>query len=496
MSLVYAQVVKYLLEYAARALAARLGMQVVAGRAQQAAVPDPAQTPDSAFDLTAPAAEPELSEEERLNRQPFYEQGRAEGRREGELEERAREQERRQVEESRDPEVLARDEERRREDFFREEAERKREEQERQFREQDAEKQRDMAEEARLDKERHASEAAERKEEHDKENREESEHRQAELDRQERDKAEHERAEREARERERQEEERRREAECEKVKADVKAFDTRLRTNELARLADFQNERRGTLLQYGDETGRRIDLFQKEQEAQFARQRADLTEQQEKRWLAAEGRIDTAYHSGGSSVDPRLIAEREKAELASHPLEWKIERQVRAEEDKTLVREQAERSATEKERIARELKAEETRIRDERDAQLDTTEAARRAAFKEAEARAWKEEQDLRRRENEQLERVQGWAREGLRNRFAGDADKLEEMQQKQDKVLEQQQKELAESQQKRWDEAQQKLAEEHQMRLAAEAERQRQEAERQRQEALQRAAMQRQSLF
>jgi hypothetical protein len=271
------------------------------------------------------------------------------------------------------------------------------------------------------------------------------------------------------------------------VKAEVQAFDKALRSNEAAALSEFQNERRSAL--YGEQTGRRIDLFQKEQEAQFSRQRADLTEQQEKRWLAAEGRIETAYHGGSSSVDAQRVAEQERDRLAAQPLEWKIEQQIRAEEDKTRVKDQEERSA-------RELKAAETRIRDEQETQRDVTEASRREAFKEAEARAWKEEQDVRRRENEQLEKVQGWARDGIRSRYAGDPGKLEEMQEKQDKVLEQQQKELTESQQKRWEEAQQKLAEEHQMALAAATERQNQEAERQRQEALQRAAMQRQTLF
>jgi hypothetical protein len=148
MPLLYAQLVKYLVGYAARELAARLGLQIGPSRSlqpQKAPVPGPGPTPDEAFELAPPVAERELSEEERLNRQPFYEQGRLEGRREGDLEERAREQERRRVEESRDPEILARDEERRREDFFREEAERKREEQEGSFREQDAQRQQERS---------------------------------------------------------------------------------------------------------------------------------------------------------------------------------------------------------------------------------------------------------------------------------------------------------------------------------------------------------------
>jgi hypothetical protein len=346
MPLLYAQLVKYLVGYAARELAARLGLQIGPSRSlqpQKAPVPGPGPTPDEAFELAPPVAERELSEEERLNRQPFYEQGRLEGRREGDLEERAREQERRRVEESRDPEILARDEERRREDFFREEAERKREEQEGSFREQDAQRQQERVEEARLEKERHEREAAGRKDERDEGTSEEARRRQTELETGAREKSERERAEREAGERERREEERRRETECEQVKAEVQAFDKALRSNEAAALSEFQNERRSALLQYGEQTGRRIDLFQKEQEAQFSRQRADLTEQQEKRWLAAEGRIETAYHGGSSSVDAQRVAEQERDRLAAQPLEWKIEQQIRAEEDKTRVKDQEER---------------------------------------------------------------------------------------------------------------------------------------------------------
>jgi hypothetical protein len=127
--LVYAHLIKYLTEYAARQIAARLGLQVtppartptepVQNRTESAPV---VRIPDDAFEI--PSFDPvkeTLSEEERLNRHTEYEHAQLRFRIEeqGLAEQRAElEQERRALEESRNPEKLAAEEARRHQEVF------------------------------------------------------------------------------------------------------------------------------------------------------------------------------------------------------------------------------------------------------------------------------------------------------------------------------------------------------------------------------------------
>ena len=198
--LVYAHLIKYLTEYAARQIAARLGLQVtppartptepVQNRTESAPV---VRIPDDAFEI--PSFDPvkeTLSEEERLNRHTEYEHAQLRFRIEeqGLAEQRAElEQERRALEESRNPEKLAAEEARRHQEVFDAENRRKLEEQQEYFRQQDAAKQKDAYDQAGRDKERQEKEAAAQKEQQEKQAREEYERRKQELEKEERSKA-------------------------------------------------------------------------------------------------------------------------------------------------------------------------------------------------------------------------------------------------------------------------------------------------------------------
>jgi hypothetical protein len=304
-----------------------------------------------------------------------------------------------------------------------------------------------------------------------------------------------------------------------RVKAEVRAFDDDLRIKEEAALEKFHDEQRAALAQYARQTGAHTDLFEKEQEARFAKEKAELDEQQQKRWEASEQRIEHTMRND-RSVDPEYLIAQEKLKLLEQDLDRTNEERNRVAEQKAqdasdeverkkeqqraqlladlerLLAEHALRIAQEEKRIADQLQAEQKKVAQDAAIKLELTEMVRQENFKQAEAKAWEEEQKLRERENEALRQREAFQKDGLNNRLAGEPEKLKEMQEKQEKILEQQRKEQQEWQEKRWAEEQQKLAELHQIRLEEEAERQRQEEERRRREAEQRAAQQRQLLY